>query len=168
MKYAEGATKPGGVAEKGFYGESNNADDSMAMAGPQSVDAEFLSTKPPWHCKICKVTCTSYETLLGHSSGAKHKRRVKAATASRVMPEYVVSTTAPQELNTSLQVSKPSKTKWKQIALKQLKRKGGRMRYNKLEAAVTAEAGLMPKNSLLYKLGKSKKFIIDGKYIRLS
>lgn len=32
---------------------------------------------PPWTCSVCRVTCTSQETLLGHAAGAKHKRRVR-------------------------------------------------------------------------------------------
>ena len=37
----------------------------------------FLSARAPWTCSVCKVTCTSRETLLGHAAGAKHKRRVR-------------------------------------------------------------------------------------------
>ena len=74
-KYAKGATKPGGYAASGFYGSEGpvKASDASAAAG-----LEFLSTRPPWKCTICNVSCTSQETLLGHASGAKHKRRVSA------------------------------------------------------------------------------------------
>ena len=73
-KYAKGATKPGGFAAGGFYGSGKTAaeDGQAAAAG-----LEFLSSQPPWKCNICNVSCTSRETLLGHATGAKHKRRVR-------------------------------------------------------------------------------------------
>ena len=75
-KYAKGATKPGGFAASGFYGGGKAA---AAQDGPAAAAGlEFLSTRPPWKCSICNVSCTSRETLLGHASGAKHKRRVSA------------------------------------------------------------------------------------------
>lgn len=81
-KYAQGATKPGGFAEKGFFG-----DGAAAAAGEPAAGAaeglEFLSARPPWKCSICNVACTSQETLMGHASGAKHKRRARAALAAR-------------------------------------------------------------------------------------
>jgi hypothetical protein len=36
-----------------------------------------LSQRPPWRCSVCNVTCTSRETLTGHASGVKHKRKVR-------------------------------------------------------------------------------------------
>ena len=76
-KYAKGATKPGGFAAAGFYGSGKAAaeDGQAAAAG-----LEFLSSRPPWKCNICNVSCTSRETLLGHATGAKHKRRVSSCT----------------------------------------------------------------------------------------
>ena len=73
-KYAKGATKPGGFAAGGFYGSGKAAaeDGQAAAAG-----LEFLSSRPPWKCNVCNVSCTSRETLLGHATGAKHKRRVR-------------------------------------------------------------------------------------------
>ena len=73
-KYAKGATKPGGFAAGGFYGSGKAAaeDGQAAAAG-----LEFLSSRPPWKCNICNISCTSRETLLGHATGAKHKRRVR-------------------------------------------------------------------------------------------
>lgn len=73
-KYAKGATKPGGYAAGGFFGNG------AAVKGPDASapgGLEFLSTRPPWKCTICNVSCTSQETLMGHASGAKHKRRVR-------------------------------------------------------------------------------------------
>lgn len=82
-KYAKGATKPGGFAEKGYFAKSDIAKCSEQDASMQNADEvigeQFLSAFAPWKCSICSVTCTSRETLLGHAQGAKHKRRSKAA-----------------------------------------------------------------------------------------
>lgn len=74
QKYAQGATKPGGVAEGGFY-----EDGAEPQTIQTAVGTEYLSKKPPWACSICKVSCTSEATLLAHAAGAKHKRRSRAA-----------------------------------------------------------------------------------------
>jgi cell growth-regulating nucleolar protein len=42
------------------------------------IGLQFLSERPPWKCSCCNVNCTSRDTLLGHASGVKHKRRVSA------------------------------------------------------------------------------------------
>lgn len=80
-KYAKGATKPGGFAEKGFYeegdGEQGGKKGSAGGSGGISGE-EFLSTRPPWYCSVCNVKCTSRETLENHATGAKHTRRVRA------------------------------------------------------------------------------------------
>ena len=84
-KYAKGATKPGGYAASGYFGngETAKAPDASAPAG-----LVFLSMRAPWKCSICNVTCTSQETLLGHASGAKHKRRVRhSALLHRTCPD---------------------------------------------------------------------------------
>jgi len=89
-KYAKGATKPGGFASGGFYGDGEGgqgaagpAAPAAAAAGaasaPQPVGLEFLASRPPWACSACGVTCTSQDTLLGHAAGAKHRRRSNAA-----------------------------------------------------------------------------------------
>jgi cell growth-regulating nucleolar protein len=85
-KYAKGATKPGGFAEKGFYAKSdtNSGEDVGMQAVDEVTGAQFLSTFAPWKCSICNVTCTSRETLLGHAQGAKHKRRSKAALGATI------------------------------------------------------------------------------------
>lgn len=77
-KYAKGATKPGGFAEKGFYEEGGKKQGSSVGGGGGISGEEFLSTRPPWCCSVCNVTCTSRETLENHATGAKHKRRVRA------------------------------------------------------------------------------------------
>jgi cell growth-regulating nucleolar protein len=79
-KYALGATKPGGYAEKGFF-----SDQQQAGGGPagEAAGLEFLSNRPPWKCSVCNVSCTSKETLMGHAHGTKHRRRVRAALAAK-------------------------------------------------------------------------------------
>jgi hypothetical protein len=55
-KYALGATKPGGFAEKGFA-DSGAAAGGPAAGGPakgtagEAVGLEFLATRPPWICR---------------------------------------------------------------------------------------------------------------------
>jgi cell growth-regulating nucleolar protein len=76
-KYALGATKPGGFAEKGFHGDGGaQRPAAAAAADSEAVGLEFLSERPPWRCACCNVNCTSRPTLLVHAAGAKHKRRV--------------------------------------------------------------------------------------------
>jgi cell growth-regulating nucleolar protein len=104
-KYALGATKPGGYAASGFSGDGAakpsqegalplpsrrlycaaqllsfrqrpTCPPTCPLAG-QAEGLEFLTTRPPWRCTICNVTCTSRDALNGHATGAKHKRRVR-------------------------------------------------------------------------------------------
>ena len=82
-KYAEGATKPGGYASKGFYLDAATAGSREEVKGEAVAGMEFLSEKAPWKCSLCKVTCTSRETLMQHASGSKHGRKAKAAVAAR-------------------------------------------------------------------------------------
>eukprot|EP00887_Chlorella_sp_A99_P007445 scaffold2.g7445.t1 len=74
----QGVTKPGGFAEKGFYGDAKQQQPGKDAS---AEGVEFLSTRPPWKCSICNVQCTSQETLMGHAQGTKHKRRARAALA---------------------------------------------------------------------------------------
>ena len=82
-KYAKGATKPGGYAAQGYYKDSTGATVAVVAQPTASVsdpaDTAFLSARPPWICSVCKVTCTSQDTLLGHAAGVKHRRRVCTA-----------------------------------------------------------------------------------------
>ena len=83
-KYAQGATKPGGFASKGFFGDAAAAAQNGEHSGAGGVEGvEILSRRAPWKCSICNVTCTSSDTLMGHAGGTKHKRRSKAAIAAR-------------------------------------------------------------------------------------
>ena len=79
-KYAKGATKPGGYAAQGYYKDGTGATIAVvaqpAGSACDPADTAFLSTRPPWTCSVCKVTCTSQDTLLGHAAGVKHRRRV--------------------------------------------------------------------------------------------
>ena len=72
-KYAKGATKPGGYAAQGFHADGP----AKPAREAEATGLEFLATRPPWKCTVCKVTCTSRETLEGHASGVKHRRRVR-------------------------------------------------------------------------------------------
>lgn len=82
-KYAKGATKPGGYAAVGFYGEGGGEGGGNAGAASASAASpaglHHLATRPPWTCALCKVTCTSRDVLVGHAAGAKHVRRARAA-----------------------------------------------------------------------------------------
>ena len=78
-KYAKGATKPGGYAAQGYYKDGSGA--TVVVAQPvastsEPADTAYLATRPPWTCSVCKVTCTSQGTLLGHAGGVEHRRRV--------------------------------------------------------------------------------------------
>ncbi|WIA20011.1 hypothetical protein OEZ85_005882 [Tetradesmus obliquus] len=81
-KYALGATKPGGYAAQGYNdGAQAAAAPAAAAAGGEQevIGLQFLAERPPWRCSCCNVSCTSRDTLLGHASGVKHKRRARAA-----------------------------------------------------------------------------------------
>jgi cell growth-regulating nucleolar protein len=67
-KYAQGATKPGGFAAAGFYGEgpaggpggpgSGGANGGGGGAAAAAADgAEYLATRPPWTCGEWPVGC---------------------------------------------------------------------------------------------------------------
>eukprot|EP00890_Picochlorum_soloecismus_P006386 jgi/Picsp_1/6749/NSC_04090-R1_protein len=66
-KYAKGATKPGGFAEKGFY-EGGDGQEGGKKGSASISGEEFLSTRPPWSCSVCNVICTSRETLENHAT----------------------------------------------------------------------------------------------------
>ena len=74
-KYAKGATKPGGAAANGFFGSGGSGAPAAAAPAASNSEAaaiegaEHLSTRFPWRCHLCGVTCTSQETLAGHASG---------------------------------------------------------------------------------------------------
>lgn len=52
QKYAEGATKPGGFASKGFQDGATPAAGGPAQTPIVPVDQdEFLSNRPPWKCR---------------------------------------------------------------------------------------------------------------------
>ncbi|KAK9864725.1 hypothetical protein WJX84_008942 [Apatococcus fuscideae] len=77
QKYAQGATKPGGFAAEGYFAGGQQA--GLTAAAAQAAGLEYLATRAPWRCSICNVTCTSQDTLTGHASGLKHRRKVRAA-----------------------------------------------------------------------------------------
>ncbi len=51
QKYAEGATKPGGFAAKGFFEASGGAAAATAAPSGDPAEDEFLSKRPPWKCR---------------------------------------------------------------------------------------------------------------------
>lgn len=54
QKYAEGATKPGGFASKGFQEGGDAAAQGPASAPIPAVPShqdDFLSKRPPWKCR---------------------------------------------------------------------------------------------------------------------
>jgi hypothetical protein len=165
-KYAKGATKPGGFAAKGFYGDGEGAGGGGAgppttpADAPPPVGLEFLATRPPWACSACGVTCTSRETLLGHAAGVKHRRRANAAAKAAAgggggqeeketaqpaeqaaAPPAPPATPAPPTKAPATAKSKPPK--WKKLGVAALaaapKR---RLKVAALTAAVLAAAGL--------------------------
>ena len=91
-KYAKGATKPGGFAAGGFYGSGKAAaeDGQAAAAG-----LEFLSSRPPWKCNICNISCTSREDPPGprHWSQAQAQGEVQAPSCIRSEQRVVWSCT---------------------------------------------------------------------------
>ncbi|GAQ87541.1 hypothetical protein KFL_003590150 [Klebsormidium nitens] len=46
-----------------------------------------LSTRPPWECTLCRVKCTSEETLQGHAQGKKHRAKARAAAKAQAEKE---------------------------------------------------------------------------------
>ncbi|KAG7672406.1 hypothetical protein Ndes2526B_g09082 [Nannochloris sp. 'desiccata'] len=192
-KYAQGATKPGGFASGGFYGDGTTGQQngSGISGGGGAEGLEFLSTRAPWKCSICNVNCTSSETLMGHAAGAKHKRRAKAAIAARngshekKEEKKVAETSAPNGQNgksTTDEDDNPSKKErenkkkeinWKKLAATELKRSGGDMKSKNLIKAILSAAaaadgkGDADSDKILKKLEKSKKFKVEGKLISL-
>lgn len=82
-KYALGATKPGGYAEKGFQAPAAAGGATSGKGGDQPEGLEFLTSRPPWKCNLCNVNCTSQETLMGHAAGTKHIKRARAALRAK-------------------------------------------------------------------------------------
>lgn len=188
-KYAKGATKPGGFAEKGYYdgGRAGNGEASKDVVG-----AEFLSTSAPWVCQVCNVTCTSRQTLEGHATGAKHVRRVKArlkesqsavpATNGHVGDEPAKKEDA-KERKKSSETEKKSSSKKKNKEKKKtpfssqlkttvteaLKKHGGEMKKKKLLKSLESflEKHGCTEKKVEKKLSKSSAFSIDGKMVKL-
>jgi len=196
-KYAQGATKPGGFASGGFYGDGTTEQQNGVGSSGGVEGLEFLSTRAPWKCSICNVNCTSSETLMGHAAGAKHKRRAKAAIAARDggnenKEEEKVEATATATANGQNGIStsdgndtpstkenkkkkkkKNKEIKWKKLAATELKKSGGDMKSKKLIKLIVREAAAVDGNvdadsdKIIQKLEKSKKFNVEGRTISL-
>lgn len=198
-KYAKGATKPGGFAAKGFYGDGESGTASAAASAPRAdatpVGLEFLATRPPWACSACNVTCTSRETLLGHASGVKHRRRANAAAKAAAAgggggkeeekPEAAAAaaapapsppaTPAPPAAPAAAQEKKKKAPKWKKLGLAALAAAAPkkRIKVSKLQAAVLAAAGLEAGDAgaaaaALKAWAGSSKFVVEGGKVGLA
>ena len=92
-KYQLGATKPDGfVGNKNNYGGGNHRDASgKIIQGKQGkgnrdegVDMFLgLSQSAPWRCSLCRVDCTSWETLEGHAAGKRHMAKCRTAAKAK-------------------------------------------------------------------------------------
>ncbi len=195
-KYAKGATKPGGFASAGFFGEGEGGQGAGAapVAGtaeataPAPVGLEFLATRHPWACSVCGVTCTSHETLLGHAAGVKHRRRANAASkaakkgeeaveqAAPATPAPVAAAAAAAAAVVECTPERPSKKepKWKKLGVAALKKAAPkRLKVSALQALVLGAAGLPAGEAsaaaaALKAWSGSSKFVVDGKLVGLA
>lgn len=62
---------------------STGSKDNPAKAGENLELTIGLSTRPPWECTLCRVKCTSEETLQGHAQGKKHRAKARAAAKAQ-------------------------------------------------------------------------------------
>ena len=184
-KYAKGATKPGGFASGGFFGEGEEgkaAAVTAPAAAPAPVGLEFLATRHPWSCSACGVTCTSQETLLGHAAGVKHRRRSNAAAkaakkegkeAAAVAAEAPATPAAPTPVAAAAPTPETKKAKkepkWRKLGVAALEKagKGGRLKVKALLAAVGAVGGDETAAALAAWKGSSK-FVVEGKKVGLA
>lgn len=118
---------------------------------------------------------------MGHAQGAKHKRRAKAAIAARTgagVPggneennEQNTEQDEPTDHDAQDQPTPPKNRretlKWKSLARAELKKSGGEMKMKKLIAALILASGGGNVDQFLEKLKSSKRFIVDGKIVRL-
>lgn len=182
QKYAEGATKPGGFASKGFFDSSvANGASAITAAAVSPMEDRYLSTQAPWKCSICHVSCTSSETLLCHASGKKHIRRAQALARAdddqvHTKGSQAASQAAAVEAN-DLAADVPAADtkvyKWKKLGCRALKANGGVMKTKRLQDSVldsigaTTEVKPTLKVQMLSTWSSSSQFVVDDKSIRL-
>ena len=82
-KYALSITKPGQEHLMGAAANRDQGGGGPVAGGGAVVGEEFLSKQPPYECACCKVKCTSWETLVGHAQGKKHKSKSRSAYAAQ-------------------------------------------------------------------------------------
>ena len=82
-KYALSITKPGQEHLMSATANKEQGGGGPAGGGGAVVGEDFLSKSPPYECTCCKVKCTSWETLLGHAQGKKHKSKSRSAYAAQ-------------------------------------------------------------------------------------
>lgn len=183
QKYAEGATKPGGFASKGFFdtGAINGGSIPTVTAASSPTEDKHLSTQAPWKCSICNVSCTSSETLLGHAGGKKHIRRAQAyakaddeTQASNGSHLASQPTVVEKEKLAAIVPAPDTKVyKWKKLGSRALKANGGIMKTKRLQESVldsigaTSEAKAALKAQMLSTWSSSKQFVVDDKSISL-
>lgn len=184
-KYAKGATKPGGFAQNGYFNEGAVA--GTAGSGVEVVGEEYLSSRAPWVCSVCNVTCTSRQTLESHATGTKHVRRVRARQKTEngdALPSKGDAIDTPvqsadtkegsskkKEKNKKKEKSKDSsvKSELKKLVKKELKKNDGSMKKKKLMAALDTflKEHKYSEEKFEKKLSKSGDFEVDGKVIKL-
>ena len=155
QKYAECATKPGGAHAAGYVaGQGKGGVGSQGDAAP--VGLEHTSSRPPWRCFLCNVTCTSKENLIAHAASKKHRNRAKrkeaesagaqardvangapspatspASTPPTPTPDAAASTTA--EVDAAL-------AKWDAVTRRIVSKRGGSVPVKKLRKLWLAKA----------------------------
>ena len=179
-KYAKGATKPGGFAEKGFYHDETKKDAVVGTNGSVAGE-EFLSKRAPWVCSVCNVTCTSKQTLESHATGTKHIRRVRARLREQAggetkedtppVPEEQVTPEGHEKKEKKSKKKKEIQKNLQKLVKKELEKNNGTMKKKKLFKAL--EAFLQEHNCSEAKAEKhlTKKcdaFTFEGKRIKLS
>ena len=184
-KYAKGATKPGGFAQNGYFNEGAGAG-TTGSAGGEVVGDEYLSSRAPWVCSVCNVTCTSRQTLESHATGTKHVRRVRARQKTEngdalpskgdVIDTPVQSSDTKEESSKKKKKDKKEKSKdssvkseLKKLVKKELKKNDGSMKKKKLLAALDSflKEHKYSEEKFEKKLLKSGDFEVDGKVIKL-
>lgn len=187
-KYAKGATKPGGFAEKGFYDDAGKKD-TGGTSGGGVVGQEFLSSRAPWVCSVCNVTCTSKQTLESHATGTKHIRRVRARlreqggevnggivketndTIAGNGGEKEAKMEDKKEEKTEKRVKKDIKRTLQKLAKKELEKNNGSMKKKKLFKALEAfllEHKYNEKRAEKHLARNCDIFTLEGKLVKLS
>lgn len=165
QKYAECATKPGGVAARGGVagGASAGAGGAAGGADGGAVGLEYMTEKAPYRCKLCNVTCTGWDNVLSHAASKKHRNRYKGAMAAAggkggeegkggpagpvvgASGEAQVSEPEPPssgKKSNEKPAKKPASVDWCKVTTRILKKKKEVMKKKKLLQKVMKKAGV--------------------------